>query len=388
MLAAQIRTGGGDRRDQPAHRFGDPGRFVGGDDAQHRLLDELAAERRVRSIRTADHRHRHQRDRRHPGVDERHPERADAGHPLQVLAADVDVGGEVGGGLDPGVGEHRDHRGVDDVAETGIGEEVELGGEAVGLHDDQAADDDHRQLQAEVGEGEQGQRALPLAPGDVEDVEHADGGDHRRGDPDLPAGSGEVAADRLQVVRDRERRESDDDQVVDQDRPAGDEGDQLVEGVAGEGRGATPLAEHRPALDVGQRRQPEEEPGGEEDQRRQTEALVGDDAECEVDRESNRRVGRREQPRDAEAALEDRLGAGRLLPFSRPLQRLACSASRLPRSFLHPRAEPEAADADREEGDPIRNPSEAGPPPLARVTTRTTSPIATKATEKARTAPR
>ena len=41
----------------------------------------------------------------------------------------------------------------------GVGEEVELVGEAVGVHDDEHADDDHRQLQAEVGEGQHGQRA-------------------------------------------------------------------------------------------------------------------------------------------------------------------------------------------------------------------------------------
>ena len=51
VLAAQIRTGVATSRDQPAHRVGDPGRFVGGDDAEHRLLDELAAERGVRARR-------------------------------------------------------------------------------------------------------------------------------------------------------------------------------------------------------------------------------------------------------------------------------------------------------------------------------------------------
>ena len=63
----------------------------------------------------------------------------------------------------------------------------ELVGEPVGVEDDEHADDDHRQLQAEVGEGEQRQRALAAAAGDVEDVEHAGGDDHRGGDADLPA---------------------------------------------------------------------------------------------------------------------------------------------------------------------------------------------------------
>ena len=70
---------------------------------------------------------------------------------------DVDVGREVGGGLDPGVGEHRDHRGVDDVDDARVGEEVELVGEPVGVEDGEHADDDHRQLQGDVGEGEDGE---------------------------------------------------------------------------------------------------------------------------------------------------------------------------------------------------------------------------------------
>ena len=191
----------------------------------------------------------------------------------------------------------------------GLGEEVELFGQAVGVDDRQDADDDHRQLQDDVGEGEDGERPLAAAAGDVEDVEHAGGDDHRAGDADLPAGLGEVGRDRLQVVRHRDRRQGDDDQVVDQDRPAGDEGDQLVEGVAGEARGAAALAQHRPALDVASVVSAEEQAGGEEDQRRQAEAAVGDDAEREVDREADRRVDGDEQPGHAEPAPQQRLQA-------------------------------------------------------------------------------
>ncbi len=115
--------------------------------------------------------------------------------------------------------------------------------------------------------------------------------------------------DRLQVVRDRDRRQGGDDQVVDQDRPAGDEGDQLVEGVAGEAGGAAALAEHRPALDVAERGQHEEQAGDEEDQRRQAEAAVGDDAEREVDREADRGVDGDEEAGHAEAAPQERLQA-------------------------------------------------------------------------------
>ena len=73
---------------------------------------------------------------------------------------------------------------------------------------------------------------MAAAAADVEDVENAYGDDHRGADSDLPTRLVEAAVERLQVMRNRERRQGEDDQVVDQDRPAGDEGDQLVEGVA------------------------------------------------------------------------------------------------------------------------------------------------------------
>ena len=145
-----------------------------------------------------------------------------------------------------------------------------------------------------------------------------------RGDADLPAGLGEVAGDRLQVVGHRDRRQRGDDQVVDQDRPAGDEGDQLVEGVAGEARGAAALAQHRAALDVAERGEDEEQAGGEEDQRRQAEAAVGDDAEREVDREADRGVDGDEEPGHAETAVDRpsrSRSAGRAVAAPRPAGR-------------------------------------------------------------------
>ena len=132
----------------------------GGDDAEHRVLDVLAAERRLGAVRAGDDRHRHQRDRRHPGVDQRHRDRPERGDPLQVAAAHFDVRGEVGGRLDPGVGEHRDDRRVDDVLEVRVAEEVDLFGQPVGVHHDDHADGDHHQLQRQVGEREEGERAL------------------------------------------------------------------------------------------------------------------------------------------------------------------------------------------------------------------------------------
>jgi hypothetical protein len=53
----------------------------------------------------------------------------------------------------------------------------------------------------------------------------------------------------------------------------------------------------RRALDVGHRRQAEEQRGDEEDHRRQAERVVGDDPEREVDPRGQRRVDDREEDR-------------------------------------------------------------------------------------------
>ena len=45
-------------------------------------------------------------------------------------------------------------------SKLGVGEEVELVGEAVGVEDGEDADDDHRQLQGDVGEREDREAAL------------------------------------------------------------------------------------------------------------------------------------------------------------------------------------------------------------------------------------
>ena len=362
----------GDQGDDPAHRVAHPGRVVGGDDAEHRRLHEFAAERRFRALRAGDDRDRHQRDRGHPGVDERHRDGAEGDDPLEVARVHVEVRGEVGGGLDPGVGEHRDHRGVDDVGDAGVGEEVDLVDQPVGVQDGERADPDHGDLQGDVGERQHAQRALTAAPGDAGDVERAGGDDDDRGDGDLTPGLGEVGGDRFEVVRHRERRQRGDDQVVDQDRPAGDEGDQLVEGVAGEARGAAAFADHRPALDVAERGQHEHQPGGEEDQRGEAEAAVGDDAEREVDREADGGVDGDEEPGDADAAAQQGLQSAtfalsRGSVTGRGGHRTHPSE---PASPAHPRREPESqrrAPPTARKAMPISVPRDSGPPPWEKV---------------------
>ena len=175
-------------------------------------------------------------------------------------------------------------------------EQVELVGEPVRMKDDDQPDDDHQQLQAELGQRQHDQPDLTVATGDVGDVEDRRQADHHDRHRQLHVAAAEAARDRRQVVRDGDRGRGDHDQVVDQDRPAGDEADQLVEGVAREGRRPAPLAEHRAALDVRQRGEREHQPRRQEDQGRQPQASIGDHADREVDREADRsRSGRVEE---------------------------------------------------------------------------------------------
>jgi hypothetical protein len=114
------------------------------------------------------------------------------------------------------------------------------------------------------------------------------------------------APEDLQVLRRRVTGDGDQDDVVEQDRPPGDEADELVERVAGEDRRAAALGVQRGALRVGHRRQREEHRRDQEHERREPERVTGDHAEREVERARQRRVDDREQERRADAAPERR----------------------------------------------------------------------------------
>ena len=218
----------------------------------------------------------------------------------EVGGLELEVRGEVRGRLDPGVGDGGDHRGVDHVVERRRGERVEPVGDRADVPGRDRAHDDHDDEQRQPADRDHRQPPLAVAAGEARDVERRDHGDHPAGDDQLRRRLAELAPDRRQVVGHRDRRQGDHEHEVEQDRPAGDEAHQLVERVAREGRGAAALAEHRAALDVGERVEDERDPGGEEDQRGQPEPAVRDHADREVDGEADRRERRREQPGHAE----------------------------------------------------------------------------------------
>jgi hypothetical protein len=123
-----------------------------------------------------------------------------------------------------------------------------------------------------------------------------------------------MAPERRQVVRHRERAQRHDDQVVEHDPPAGDEAPQLVERVPREGRRPTALGVQRVALDVGEHRHHEEDPGEQVRDRGQAEGQVGDDPERDVDRGADRADGDGVDRRRADHAHKASLDQGEQRP--------------------------------------------------------------------------
>ena len=109
---------------------------------------------------------------------------------------------------------------------------------------------------------------------------------------------------RPEVVRHEERRKGDHDQVVEEERPAGQEAGEVVERPTDEGSGATGLGNRRGALGVGER--DDEEEGADEGEHlgREAQRVQGDDPEGDVDRGGDLAVGDREQRGRVENALE------------------------------------------------------------------------------------
>ena len=268
-------------------------------DAEHRRLEVLAAERGL-PVNDRERRHRDQAD---ADVDHHDDDGRAADQALERRAARGHLGRQPRGRLQPGEDHGRHAEGEDDVAPLRRHAEVDRVNQLVVVEERGQPDDDQRQLQADVGDD---QRADPVDArlGEAADVAQRDVQDDPEREDQLGAAVPEVAPEGGHVVRRRERGDRDQDDVVEQDRPAGDEADELVEAVAGKDRRARPLGMQRGALDVGHRRQGEEQPRDEEDQRRQAERVVGDDAEREVDRAGDRRVDDRKQRRLSQPLAE------------------------------------------------------------------------------------
>ena len=133
----------------------------------------------------------------------------------------------------------------------------------------------------------------------------ADGGnadDHEHGDDQIPGRLPQRvdAEGRAEVVRHEDGREGDHDQVVEEERPAGQEPEDVVVGAADERRRASRLRDRRRSLGVGERDDQEEDPCAEEDERRQAERVRRNDPEREVERRGDLAVRDRKQRRRVE----------------------------------------------------------------------------------------
>ena len=169
--------------------------------------------------------------------------------------------------------------------------------------EDQRETDQHeQQLRREVDDREEDVQACRLA--DADDVQQHEHRDHDRAADDVPGVRPQRAPEDREVVRHEERRDGDRDHIIEHLRPRGPEGDELVEGMAGEAGGAAGLGKtHRP-LGIGRRRRREDQSADHKDERRQPERDPSDQAEGVVDRGADVPVGGREERRRAEDALE------------------------------------------------------------------------------------
>ena len=168
----------------------------------------------------------------------------------------------------------------------------------------------------------------------MDQTDDRDAGDHATAGDDVP-GPVQLGEERARdIMRQEECRERNDDQVVEEEHPAGDEAPQIVERDSHERRGAARLPDGRRPLRIRERDDEEENSRRQEERGREPERVQGDDPECEVDRGGDFAVGNREERGSVEHPLE-------------PGQ-LACHGLR-----LTPRAEQiEPAGAEREEEAP------------------------------------
>ena len=187
-------------------------------------------------------------------------------------------------------------------------------GQHLGLEQQRQAEREQQQLQHEVAEHEH-RRALVAARPAAADRREGDVEHDRAGDQELADALVEAVPEQPEVVRRGERAERDQDQVVQADRPAGDERHQLVEGVAGDHGRAAALLVQRGALDVAGHDHREQHRAGQEDGPRQPERALGHQPGREVDRRGDEALDDPEQRRAAEPVLEHHR---RFLSHSRP----------------------------------------------------------------------
>ena len=218
-------------------------------------------------------------------------------------------------------------------------------GEHVGVEHDRQAEDHDRGLQDQVDDHDV-REALVALGARAADVEPRHPDDHRGAAQELREPARQRGEHDREVVRRRERGDRHQQDVVEQDRPAGDEAEQLVERVARDDRRAAALLVQRRALDVGEHQQAEEHGRDEEDEPRVAERGLDDEPEREVDRRGDEALDDPEQRRRAEPALA--------APSASPAATAASRAARASPAALHPQAASSRENEQHAEQDPDR----------------------------------
>ena len=286
-----------DRRGQDAdvcaHEVQQPAAEAEGrDDAEDGIVRVLAAERGG----AVDDGQRGERDDRDARIDAEDREEHHVDRLGHVAPGVLRLLGHVRDLLDAGVGDHRDREREDELRPRGRRTQVHLVHEQRGIEHEHGADDDEQHLRGQVDDGEDEVELGRLAqPADVQRREQGDGDDPA---DDVAGVVVERGPERAEVVRHEERADGDRDDVVERQRPAGDERRELVERVARERARAARLGEHGRALGVRLGGEGEQAAGEHEDHRREAQRVRGDQAEGVVDRRPDVAVRGREQPRD------------------------------------------------------------------------------------------
>ena len=244
-----------------------------------------------------DDRHRRQRDDRDQQVEAEHRGDDEAGGFGDRFGRFLGLLGHVRDRLDAGVGDHRDRDPEGEFAPTRRYAEVDVVDQDVRAEHEDDADPDQHDLGGEVGDREDEVEFRGLLG--AADVERGEADDQRRAADHVAGAVPERGPEDGQVVGHEEGRDRDRDRVVEHLPPGRDEADELVEGVAGEARGAAGLGEHHGRLGVAGGGGGEDQPGDDEGDRRQAEREGGGDAEGVVDRRADVAVGGGEQGPDA-----------------------------------------------------------------------------------------
>ncbi len=320
------------------------------DEAEHGVVRVAALLRRqperrlVLAVHELD-RHRRERDPRQREVDgEDGP-----GHELVGVRHAADrvayLLREVGDRLDAGIRQHRHRHREREVRPGRRDAPVDVVHENLRVEHEHDPDGDEQELGGEVDDGEEDVEVRRLL--DADDVQHHEKDHDHDPDDDVPRVLAQRVPEDREVVRDEEGRRRDRGDVDEHLRPRGAERHRLVEGVAGEARGAARLGVAHRALGVGRGGAGEDQAGDDEDDRREAEREDGRDAERVVDRGADVAVRGGEQRRSPENALQTLLSA----PSPRHRRTLALGCAE-PHEDRHRRCGP--GGLDRRGGAPRR----------------------------------